>query len=182
MRMFSPTHELLALQLGDVDFLRRTVKVERQVSRDGTSFCPPKTDKSRRTVPLAADVAPVLSEHIRLFPPNADGVIFTTNQGNSMAGSRFAVDVFKPAVIQTGLPEGTGSHDLRHHFAAVLLRRLVPAHVVAKYLGHSSAALVLRTYNRIIPDAADLVRITLASAWGVTDVSPDTDQGTAFSV
>ena len=44
--------ELLALRLEDVDFLRRTVRVEWQTTVDGKRRVPPKTPRSRRTLPL----------------------------------------------------------------------------------------------------------------------------------
>ena len=44
--------ELLALRVEDVDFLRRTVRVEDQIDRQTRERVPPKTPRSRRTVPL----------------------------------------------------------------------------------------------------------------------------------
>ncbi len=173
--------ELLGLQVSDVDFLRRQVKIERQLLRDGKGFGPLKTAKSRRTLPLAAAVVPVLSEHIRKYPPNENGVIFTSTYGNPIRMNRWSAFIFKPAVAKAGLPDGTSSHDLRHHFAAVLLRRGVPVNVVARYLGHASAALVLSTYSRLMPDSDDLVRTTLDSVWCVTDESQTADRNTASS-
>jgi len=167
--------ELLAIQVGDIDFLRRTVRVERQLIRDGHGFGPPKTRKSRRTIPLAADVVPILAEHLRLYPPNADGVVLTTTKGNPIRQDVYSDTVFRPAVARSGLPASTTSHDLRHHFASVLVSRCVPVNVVAKYLGHSSAALVLSTYAHCMPDADDQVRTELDALWStacVTDVSP----------
>ena len=41
--------EVLALRLVDVDFLRRTVHIEWQLSQDGKRRVPPKTPRSRRT-------------------------------------------------------------------------------------------------------------------------------------
>ena len=44
--------ELLGLRVRDVDFLRRTVRVEFQTTPDGKSRVPPKTPRSRRTLSL----------------------------------------------------------------------------------------------------------------------------------
>jgi integrase len=44
--------ELLALRLEDVDFLRRTVRVEWQLTQGGKHRVLPKTPRSRRTMPL----------------------------------------------------------------------------------------------------------------------------------
>ena len=56
--------ELLALRLEDVDFLRRTVRVEWQLTQDGKN-----TTRSRRTVPLPTVVAETLAAHISEFAP-----------------------------------------------------------------------------------------------------------------
>jgi len=68
--------EVLGLTLDRVDFLRRQVKVDRQMmtlTKQEPRFAPPKTKASYRTVPLPDSVAIVLSEHVRQFPPSEDG-------------------------------------------------------------------------------------------------------------
>ena len=65
--------ELLALRLEDIDFLRRTVRVEWQTAVDGKHRVPPKTPRSRRTLPLPAVVAEALAGRIAEWPPAADG-------------------------------------------------------------------------------------------------------------
>ena len=49
--------ELLAVRVQDVDFLRRTVRVEHQLERHTRARVEPKTPRSRRTIPLPAMVA-----------------------------------------------------------------------------------------------------------------------------
>ena len=56
--------ELLALRLEDVDFLRRTVRVEWQLTQDGKHRVSPKTPRSRRTVPFPTVVAETLAARI----------------------------------------------------------------------------------------------------------------------
>jgi integrase len=70
--------ELLALRVQDVDFLRRTVRVEWQTSPDGKRRVPPKTPRSRRTIPLPGVVTEALAAHIAEYPPADDGSLFTT--------------------------------------------------------------------------------------------------------
>ena len=74
--------ELLALRVQDVDFLRRTVRVEFQTTTDGKYRVSPKTPRSRRTLPLAEVVGKALAAHIAEFPPIDDGSLFTTANGN----------------------------------------------------------------------------------------------------
>lgn len=164
--------ELLALQVKDVDFLRRTVRVERQLAKDGRRFVPVKTPESERTIPLAQDVSLRLSAHIQQFPPNTDGVIFTTMRtGNPVRYNVYQPSIFSPAAKVAEL-EGTTTHDLRHHFASVLLARGVPVNVVARYMGHADATLVISTYGHLMPDAEDVTRKALDGAWStVVDTS-----------
>jgi hypothetical protein len=74
--------ELVALRIQDVDFLRRTVRIEWQTDPTGKHRMPPKTPRSRRTLPLPAVVADVLAAHIAEFPPAADGSLFTGSTAN----------------------------------------------------------------------------------------------------
>lgn len=157
--------ELLALQVGDVDFLRRTVSIERQLARNGREFAPLKYE-SRRTVPLSRGLVETLSRHVEKYPPNADGVIVSTARGNPVRSDYYSDNLFKPAVLAAkGIPDDTTSHDLRHHFASVLLAKGVPTNVVAKYLGHTSSRLVETTYGHLMPTAVDVVRAALDDLW-----------------
>lgn len=170
--------ELLALQVSDVDFLRRTVRIERQLATDGRRFVPLKTAASRRTVPLASDVTWLLSAHVAQFPPGSDNTIFTTTFGNPVRQNVYSDMIFKPAVSRAGLPGDVTTHALRHHFASVLLRQGVPVNVVSHAMGHSTAALVLSTYGHLMPGSDDLTRDALDAAWRHVSpaVSPDQAQ------
>lgn len=79
--------ELLALRVQDVDFLRRTARVEFQIAPRSKVRVEPKTPRSRRTIPLPQVVADALAVHIAKFPPTDDGSLFTTSTGRSTAAS-----------------------------------------------------------------------------------------------
>jgi integrase len=70
--------ELLALRISDIDFLRHKVKIEYQLTQNGLDRVPPKTPRSRRTLPLPQVVADALAAHLAEFPPAEDGSVFTT--------------------------------------------------------------------------------------------------------
>lgn len=73
--------------------------------------------------------------------------------------------VFKVAVRRAQLPLSTTTHDLRHHFASVLLAAGESVIAVAERLGHEDAALVLTTYGHLIPGADDRTRKAIDAAW-----------------
>ena len=67
------------------------------------------------------------------------------------------------------LPTATTSHDLRHHFASVLLASGQSVVAVAELLGHENATLVLTTYGHLLPDSEDRTRRAVDAAWTTPD-------------
>lgn len=157
--------ELLALTVSDIDFLRNTVTIDRQLAKYGGGFVAPKTESSRRTIPLAEDVKQAVAAHLVVFAPNKDGLILSGEKGASVRMDKWAIKVFRPAAKKAGLADSVSSHDLRHHFASETLSRNVPANVVAAYMGHTTAHLVLSTYGHLMPSADDVMRKALEAAW-----------------
>jgi integrase len=157
--------ELLALRLEDVSFLGRNVRIEHQLSRDGKELVAPKTPRSRRTVPLPQVVAEALAEHIQAFPIGKGGYLFSSARGNPWRQLDYVRRAFRPGVERAGLPAGTGTHDLRHHYASVLLAAGESVVAVAERLGHENATLVLTTYGHLLPDSEDRTRRAIDAAW-----------------
>ena len=150
--------ELLALRVQDVDFLRRTVRIEWQLTQDGKRRVPPKTPRSRRTLPLPNVVAETLATHIAEFAAADDGSLFTTTSGIPYRQEHYGARVFDPAARKAGLPAGRHPHALRHHYASVLLAAGESVVAVAERLGHENATLVLTTYGHLMPDGEDRTR------------------------
>src|SRR4051812_28714255 len=157
--------ELLALRVQDVDFLQRSARGEWQIVPKARARSAPKTPRSRRTVPLPEVVADALAVHIAKFPPGADGTLFTTKSGTPARHDYYGSVIFKAAVKRAGLPAGTTSHDLRHHYASVLLAAGESVVAVAERLGHENASLVLKTYGHLMPDSEDRTRRAVDEAW-----------------
>lgn len=157
------------------DFLRRTLTVDRQlvtVAGQPPKLVPPKTRASVRAVPLPDLVLDALSAHMATFPPGTDGLIFTNDRGHAIQRSVFS-RVWRPAVKAAGLPAGTTFHDLRHHYASLLIRHGESVKVVQARLGHASAGETLDTYSHLWPDSEDRTRAAVDSAWrGVPSLRP----------
>src|SRR5512133_3325309 len=167
--------ELLALHVQDVDFLRRTVRVEFQTTPDRKYRVPPKTPRSRRTLPLPEVVGKALAAHIAEFPPTDDGSLFTTANENSYRHEHYGARIFAPAAKKAELPAGTTSHALRHHYASALLAAGESVVAVAERLGRENATLVLKTYGHLMPDSEDRTRRAINTAWSTND-GPQTAQ------
>ncbi|WP_234028031.1 tyrosine-type recombinase/integrase [Pseudonocardia dioxanivorans] len=172
--------ELLALRVQDVDFLRRTARVEHQISRATRERIAPKTALSRRTIPLPDVVSTALAEHLRKYAPAVDGLIFHTSSGRPYPHAFYGTKVFGRAVTKSKLPVGTTSHSLRHYYASVLLAAGESVVAVAERLGHEDAKLVLTTYGHLLPDSEERTRRAVDDAWNAVSeatAEPSTAQG-----
>ncbi len=159
--------ECFGLTVDRVDFLRRSILVDRQLqSVSGPpSLCPPKTVASVRTVPAPDVVLGSLSEHLRAYPVRSqEGYLFTTIEGRPLRRSSFG-QMWSKAVARAGV-EGMGMHALRHYYASLLIRHGESVKVVQARLGHASAAETLDTYSHLWPDAEDRTRSAVDSVLG----------------
>lgn len=166
--------EALGVQVTDIDFLRRRLRVTRQIQRAtpddikaGKDIVratgsiqvivrPPKYG-SERTVYLPDELIEMLSEHIAQYTPNGDPQrwLFADSKGNPWhdnsvhwrwRGTRDA------AGLRTKL------HDLRHFFASGLIAAGCDVVTVQRAMGHASATTTLNTYSHIWPTAEDKTR------------------------
>jgi integrase len=160
--------EQLALRLEDINFLKRTVRVEFQIPPNELERDEPKTLLSKRTLPLPQFVAEALAAHIAEFKPLEDGSLFY-NGGKRLWTTSHYGQLFARVAVEAGLPEGTTSHDLRHHYASVLIAAGESVVTVAERLGHRNANLVLSTYAHLMPDSEERTRKALDSAWNLAD-------------
>jgi len=161
--------EVLGLTVDRVDFLRRQVKVDRQMltppSKGEPAFGPPKTKASYRKVPLPDTVAVELAEHLRRYPPGEDGLIFTAPDGRPVRRQRMA-DAWRTAAEAVGLPPRTGFHATRHFYASALIQFGESVKVVQNRLGHASAIETLDTYGHLWPDSEDRTRQAIDTLLG----------------
>lgn len=103
--------ELLGLRVQDVDFLRRTVRIEWQFTSGSKERSEPKTPQSRRTIPAPQVVLDAIAGHLATYPAGEDGAVFTTTTGTPLGHVYYGHNLFWKAVASAGLPEGTTSHD-----------------------------------------------------------------------
>ncbi|MDZ7673722.1 MAG: site-specific integrase [Acidimicrobiales bacterium] len=160
--------ECLGLTVDRVDFLRRTVRVDRQLvmtGGEGPTFGPPKTGASVRTIPLPVVVGETLAAHLAEYPAGDEGLIFTTKAGGPVRRTRFW-DTWRQAVDDAGMPTGLRFHELRHFYASMLIRYGESVKVVQERLGHASAAETLDTYAHLWPDSEDRTRAAVDAVLG----------------
>jgi integrase len=159
--------ECFGLTVDRIDFLRRTVEVDRQlVTLPGQppTLAPPKTAASVRTIPLPQVVVDALAAHLRDYPAAPDGYVFTLG-GEPITRQAFG-HLWRPVVKTAGMPAGTGFHSLRHYFASLLIRHGESVKTVQARLGHARATETLDTYSHLWPDSDDRTREAIDSVLG----------------
>lgn len=156
--------EYLALQWPDLDFQRCTATVQRVIVWKrwvkGWYFAPPKTEKSRRTIPLPSYLMQKLQEHrkqqlqhkLKMGSEykNEHNLVFTSEIGTPVSLRNLERRFFKPLLKNAGLPD-IRLYDLRHSCATLLLAADENPKVVSERLGHSTVVLTLDTYSHVLP-------------------------------
>ena len=157
--------ECMGLTVDRVDFLRRTVRVDRQLV-DGGVFGTPKTRAGVRSIAVPAAVVELLAEHLAMWPAGENGLIFTTVQGRPVARNRWA-DAYRQACAEVGLEGRTRTHDLRHVAASSLIASGLSVAAVQAVLGHASPAETLDVYTHLWPSDEERTRaaIDAAATW-----------------
>ena len=140
-------------------------------------YLPPKTTKSRRTIPLPAVVIQALRRHrthqleerLRLGQKWDDhGLVFTGELGQPLYGPN-VTRRFQGILEAAGLPH-MRFHDLRHSCASLLLAQGVPLSTIQEVLGHSSYAFTRDVYAHLSEelkrDAASAMDLALSPPRG----------------
>jgi integrase len=180
--------ELFALALEDVDWLRRSVRVERQVKFAGGRwyFDPVKNEKAR-DVPLSDRVLPLLSEHVRRFAPvevtlpwgKPDGppltlpLLFTWPAAEAIKRTGFN-PMWIRAWKRAGVPDRgrkNGVHVLRHTAASSWLSGGLGLAKVAAFLGDTQQV-VLNTYSHFMPGDDDRARELIDAFFAEPEAEP----------
>ncbi len=149
--------EVFGLEVRDVDFLRRTVRVERQLDDRG-KLVPLKTEASYRTIPLPDVVAAALSHHLEHH--RREGLVFVGPNGEPVKRNTFSATWRRAA-------GGLRLHDLRHVYASALIQAGESVKTVQRRLGHSSAALTLDVYSHLWPESDERSRAAIDAYLGI---------------
>ena len=160
--------EAAGLQVGDVDFLRREVRVRRQVqgeNRASTTVTAPKAG-SARTVYVSDELVQLLSTHVRDFGTwGEDGWMFGVG---TLLNRNSAGHLWRETRKRVGM-EGFTLHSLRHFFASGLIAAGCDVVTVQHALGHSSPTITLNIYSHLWPKAEDRTRAAGATLWVPAD-------------
>lgn len=151
--------EASGLQVGDVDFLRGTIEVRRQIQGTGKANVrvePPKHG-SERTVYVPRELTDMLAIHITECGVYGDEQwLFGT--GDARYTQNSAGHRFRSARSAAGLPIEAHIHGLRHYYASGLIAAGCDVVTVQRALGHASPSITLNIYSHLWPKAEDKTR------------------------
>jgi integrase len=139
--------ELAALRRSDIDLEAGTIRVERQLTEmpgGGYAYGAPKSEASKRTVPIPGLVVPRIRWHLGRYTKSADDApVFTSPTGAPLRHSNFRRRFWLPALRAAGLPM-VHFHDLRHAGNTLTADAGANLRELMERMGHSStkAALV----------------------------------------
>jgi integrase len=165
--------EALGVQVGDVDFLARTLRVTRQLQRAKSADI--KADKdlvqaageitvmirapkyeSERTIYLPDELVAIISQHVGQHTPDGQPSRWLFDEG----GKPWHDNLVDYRWRSTRTDAGTNHrlHDLRHYFASGLIAAGCDVVTVQRAMGHASATTTLSTYAHLWPTAEDKTR------------------------
>ena len=165
--------EALGLQVGDIDFLARTLRVTRQIQRAKSSDIaagkdlveavagitvmtrPPKYE-SERTIYLPDELVAILSEHVRQHTPNGEPSRWLFDEGGRPWHDNLVDYRWRSTRTDAGL--AFKLHELRHYFASGLIAAGCDVVTVQRAMGHASATTTLSTYAHLWPTVEDKTR------------------------
>ena len=154
--------EALGIRRRDVNLLRRQLTVGEwvviEIARHTEPKEGPKSESSRRTVPLPRPIADALGEHLATICPDAgpDDFIFRTSSGTAPMRSNFARKVLRPALTAAGCADrGITFHKLRHTAASLMLDAGLDVQDVQERLGHADPAVTMGVYAHLFKARRD---------------------------
>ena len=170
--------EVLGLQWDDIErnhkdgpviHIRRTLATWKLEGAERvTDFLTPKTEKSKRTLPLVPELLTLLDRHqaaqerfrrrplghgkvVRLRHWEEHGLIFPSDRGTPM-NERNLNRHMEKVIKAAGLKGNFHPHLMRHGTASEMLRRGASLKEVSEFLGHSQISITADLYGHVIAE------------------------------
>lgn len=139
--------ELLALNVADVDFEKRTISIMKSYQRMGGRdvITEPKTPKSKRVIAIPQFLAVDLQDYVNsMYGVQGEDRLFPITK------------YYLEHEMQRGIKESGVKririHDLRHSHASLLVEMGFSPLEIANRLGHEKIETTLNTYSHLYPD------------------------------
>jgi integrase len=154
---FRPS-EMLGLTFDHIDFRAKTIKLDRQLSREPDAVFDPelKSAASYRTISLSASLEEMVLEHRRKYGLGPHDLLFRNRDG-AVLRYKAASYAFNNAIQVLEIAPRTGLHVLRHTCVSNLIRQGVNIKQIQRWVGHNSIEETLNTYGHLFEDDMALV-------------------------
>lgn len=163
--------EIAGAKWSDIDFDAGTITIARnRVQVDAATVVEnePKTQSSRRTLPLDEGLVSVLKrasaryaqEKLALGAAHADSGYVAVNEAGEPYTPGALTNMWHRLTTAAGV-RPIRLHDARHSCGTALHLRGVPMAVIAKWLGHADASITARIYAHSQDDALRAAGVTL---------------------
>jgi integrase len=151
--------EAAGVQLGDVNFLRKSLKVSRQIQRVNGGAIDVRAPKygSERVVYLADSLVNVLAEHVAAHGTIGKERWLFRGESEDPPHQNTVGYWWRKTLRDAGL-SGIKLHDLRHFYASGLIAAGCDVVTVQRSLGQAKATTTLNTYAHLWPTAEDRTR------------------------
>ena len=158
----------------DIDFDSARIQVRRSLDwrRKGLwEFSEPKTVRSRRSIPIPAEVVGRLREHRRVQaeqrlkagPDWGDhSLVFCDLKGEPLDRQNLLRRHLRPLLKKAKISPYLTLYGLRHSCATLMLAAGIHPKVVSERLGHSSITITLDVYSHVLPSLQVEASETLA--------------------
>ena len=148
--------ELLALTVSDLDFCRKTIRVNKSTDDLTRQVRQPKTRKSVALLPMPSYLEAVLRDFLKHhWKENPNQLLFPAPRKRGFAMSRNNVvrSGLKPVLGKLGIPaKNVGLHAFRHGLATELAEN-EPITVLQTQMRHADVRTTLKIYAHVIPQS-----------------------------
>jgi integrase len=142
--------EIIALRWRDVDWTAGLIRVERARNNQGDTT-DPKSETSKRSVPMDDEVAGVLDRHFKRSRYQGDeDLVFCHPHTGRYYNPDSLTNRFKKALTRAGV-QRIRFHDLRHTYGTLMASAGIPMVALMTFMGHSDVQTTM-IYARWAPD------------------------------
>lgn len=160
------TSELVALDWGDIDFVRGVVMVTRAIAQRSKAAENTKTTAGRREVKLLASALEALqAQKQHTFMAGAE-VFQNPNFNERWAGDQPIRKTLWTYVLKRAGVRYRNPYQTRHTYASMIMSAGEHPMWVAKQMGHADWTMIARVYGRRMPDADKLAGSRAESIYG----------------
>lgn len=164
------TNELVALEWGDIDWIRGTILIIRGQTQAAEEPEAPKTRAGRRELKiLSPAMAALTNQKPHSFLHNGDRVFLNPRTGAPWIGDQAIRRTLWTHALKRAGVRYRRPYQTRHTYASMMLSAGESPMWVAQQMGHADWTMIARVYGRWIPDAVPDAGQKAVATFGLMD-------------